>query len=96
VTRRQYIVSYDVADDRRRTAIFNTLSGCGDHAQYSVFFCELDGRELAALRSTLRSTINHAEDQIMIVDLGLAERSLEERLQVLGRGYAPAIRTIVV
>lgn len=94
--RRHYLVSYDISDDSRRHETFVMLSGAGDHAQFSVFLCELDGRELASLRGRLRAVIDHAEDQIMIVDLGLAERSLTERLEVLGRGYQPAVRTVVI
>lgn len=94
--RRHYLVTYDVSDDRRRTEVFRTLTGYGDHAQYSVFLCELDGRELAEVRGELREIVNHAEDQVMIVDLGRAERSLDERLQVIGRGYEPSVRTVVI
>lgn len=94
--RRHYLITYDVSDDRRRSAVFELLQGVGDHAQYSVFLCELDGRELAALRTRLREAVNHATDQVMILDLGRAERSLDERLQVIGRGYEPSVRTIVV
>ena len=94
--RRHYLVSYDVSDDRRRTKIFKTLHGFGDHAQYSVFFCELSDQELVQLRTKLRSAIHHKEDQILIVDLGATARPLEEGLEVLGRGYQPATRVVVV
>lgn len=96
VERRHYLVTYDVSDDRRRNEIFEILTGIGDHAQFSVFLCELNGRELAALRGQLRAVVNHAQDQVMILDLGRAERSLDERLQVIGRGYEPSVRTIVI
>jgi len=96
VQRRNYLVTYDVRDDRRRNAVFKTLNGFGDHAQYSVFFCELNGRELAVLRTQLRTHINQSEDQVLILDLGRGEMSLEENLQVIGRGYDPPVRTIVI
>lgn len=94
--RRHYIVSYDIADDKRRNQVFKTLHGFGDHAQYSVFFCELNGRELAQLRTRLRGAIHHREDQIMIVDLGLAHYPLGEGLEVIGKGYEPQTRTVVI
>lgn len=94
--RRHYLVTYDVSDDKRRDRVFTTLHGYGDHAQYSVFFCELNDREVAVMRSQLRTTINHAEDQVLILDLGPADRSLDEGLQVIGRGYEPPVRTIVI
>lgn len=94
--RRHYVVTYDVSDDRRRSRVFKTLHGFGDHVQYSVFFCDLSEPELVELRRRLRAVIDHRLDQVLIVDLGTAERSLEAGLDVLGRGYEPPVRTVVV
>ena len=94
--RRHFVVTYDISDDKRRTAVFKMLFGYGDHAQYSVFFCELDERELAALRTKLRSAINSREDQVLLVDLGRATRPLEAGLEVLGKAYDPPTRTVVI
>ncbi len=93
---RHYLVSYDIADDKRRTKVFKTLYGFGDHAQYSVFFCELTDRDLVRLRSRMREAIHHTEDQIMIVDLGASARPLEAGLDVLGKPYHPSVRIVVV
>jgi hypothetical protein len=38
--RRRNIVSYDISDDKRRGKVFDHLEGRGDHAQFSVFFCQ--------------------------------------------------------
>lgn len=94
--RRHYVVTYDISDDRRRTDVFRALLGQGDHAQYSVFFCELNDRELANLRAKLRSFINAAEDQVLIVDLGRATRPLDIGIECLGRPYDPPVRTLIV
>ena len=94
--RRRYCVSYDISDDKRRDVVYKMLFGYGDHAQYSVFFCELNGEELAELRGKLRKEIHHAEDQVMLIDLGLAANPLEVGLEVLGRGYKPPGRVTVV
>jgi len=96
MARRHYLVSYDISDDKRRTKVFNTLHGYGDHAQYSVFFCELSDQELVQLRTRLRSAIHHMEDQVLIVDLGTSARPLEDGLEVLGRRYRPTTRVVVV
>ena len=96
MSRRRYLVCYDVADDRRRTRIFETLRDQGDHAQYSVFFCELNDRELASLRSELQAWIHEREDQVMILDLGAAENPLETDLTCLGKAYEPRVRVVVV
>jgi len=94
--RRNYVVAYDIADDKRRTQVFKMLFGYGDHAQYSVFFCELNEVELVSLRRKLRETIHHDEDQVMFVDLGRATRPLDSGLEVLGKTYNPPVRTVVI
>ncbi len=94
--RRHYLVTYDISDDKRRTVVYQTLLGYGDHAQYSVFFCELGDRELVQLRTRLRTSIHATEDQILIVDLGRSVRPLEAGLEVLGRSYEPSVRIVVV
>ncbi len=94
--RRHYLVTYDIADDRRRNEVFRTLHGFGNHAQLSVFFCELNDRELVQLRTRLRSAVHQREDQVLILDLGQASRPLDAGLEVIGKGYQPPVRTIVI
>lgn len=94
--RRYYAVTYDISDDKRRNEVFKTLHGFGDHAQYSVFFCELNDRELVRLRGLMKDAIHHEEDQVMIVDLGDSAPPLEAGLEVIGRPYEPSSRTVVV
>jgi len=70
MARRHYLVSYDIADDKRRTRVFKALCDNGDHVQYSVFFCELSSTELVQLRMELDEAINHRQDQVIVLDLG--------------------------
>jgi CRISPR-associated protein Cas2 len=94
--RAHVLVAYDITDDKRRTKVFKTLLDFGNHVQFSVFLCEIDRRELAVLRRTLREAINHAEDQVMFVHLGPATHAVEEQLDVLGVPYVPPGRQMVV
>ena len=94
--RKRFLVTYDISDDKRRTRVFKTLYAYGDHAQYSVFFCELTAIELAELRGKLQAALHEFEDQIMILDLGTVENPLERDLECLGRPYRPATSTLVV
>ncbi len=94
--RRRYLISYDIADDKRRDEVFKSLKDEGDHAQYSVFFCELDHRELASLRGRLAEAIHAREDQVMILDLGESDNPVESRLETLGKAYEPPARAMVV
>lgn len=96
MARRHFLITYDVADDKRRTKLFNLLEGEGDHAQYSVFFCDLTPAELATLRGRVTEIIHHREDQVLILDLGSANNPLDRDLEVLGSPYAPLARTLVV
>lgn len=94
--RRRFLITYDVSDDKRRTRLFNLLQGEGDHAQFSVFFCDLSPAELASFRGEASAIIHHEEDQILIVDVGAAEQSLDQNLEVVGRAYLPPGRILVV
>jgi len=96
VNRKRFLVTYDVSDDKRRTKIFKTLYAYGDHAQYSVFFCELNAREYVELCGKLRRVLHDEEDQILILDLGPAANPLDSGLQCLGRSYRPTTTVLVV
>lgn len=92
MARRRYLVSYDVSDDKRRDRIFRILQDHGDHAQYSVFFCELTLMELAGLRGALKDILHHDQDQILLLDLGLAERAWDSGMECLGKPFIPPTR----
>ncbi len=91
-----YLVSYDISDDKRRTEVFHILQDYGDHVQFSVFICELNKQELAALRGDMQEEINADEDQVLILYLGPGMVSLETCLDCLGRAYEPTARVQVV
>jgi len=96
MARRRYLVTYDVADDKRRNAIFKALEGYGDHTQYSVFLCELDRRELAEMQGELDPHVHGREDQVLIVDLGPEHVDAGRLIASLGRPYEPPTRALVV
>ena len=93
--RRHYLVAYDVADDKRRTAVFKIMMGHGDHVQYSVFLCQLNDVELERLKGRLRKVLNQRDDQAILLNLGPAGSELTQRLECIGRGYTPAPRVTV-
>ena len=94
--RRHYLISYDIADDKRRTRVFEDLKDHGNHAQYSVFFCELDLKELAGLRALLSDAIHNDEDQVLILDLGPEHNPIEQQIECLGKAYNPVSRCMIV
>jgi len=92
--RHRYLVTYDVSDAKRLRRVFKTLMGFGEPLQYSVFQCDLSDVERLTLKDALCGIINHAEDRVLLVDLGptdgravLAfERLGAQRVVPAGRG----------
>jgi len=66
-------VAYDICDDGRRAEIARILLGWGDRVQLSVFRCELSQAERTRLIAALAPVINHALDQILVIDIGPAD-----------------------
>lgn len=88
------VVSYDIVDDKRRRKVMKTLEGYGRRAQYSVFECELEARQIARLRRRLTQLIKGREDDIRfyllceqcvprIVLLGKAEITRAEAFRII-------------
>ena len=94
--RNRYIVTYDISEDDRRTRVHNTLRGYGDHIQYSVFRCDLSERERVAMRAQLHPLIDHAIDQILMIDLGPVDGRAATCVEAIGRRYIAPERTVVV
>jgi CRISPR-associated protein Cas2 len=94
--RRAYIVTYDVSDPRRLRKVFQTLRGYGDHLQLSVFRCELVPAERVVLETKLRDAIHHGEDQVLFIDLGVADGRATGSIRSLGRACPPPERTAII
>lgn len=90
-----YIVAYDISDARRWRSVFKTMNGYGEWLQLSVFQCRLSRKRHTQLRTALDEVINHNEDHVMIMDLGVAE-SVAPRVQSLGKAFKPVERTAIV
>ncbi len=65
-----FLVSYDVADDKRLRRAYKTMCGFGHPVQYSVFRCELSPVERQLLKESLWSIMNWSHDRVMLIDLG--------------------------
>jgi len=60
----QVVISYDIADDKRRTKIHKILKSYGQWMQFSVFECRLTTTQYAKLRNRLNRLIHEQEDSI--------------------------------
>lgn len=94
--RTRYIVSYDICDEERLRRVYKTMRGFGDHLQYSVFRCDLSAAERVELIGAVGEIINHAEDQVLIIDLGPAEGRGGDCIEAVGRAYTSPERHAVV
>lgn len=85
--RTTYIVSYDVADDKRLRRALKTCRNFGNHLQYSVFECDLNPSEKIELETALSNVIKHDEDQVLFISLGPTEGRGDRVITALGLSY---------
>ena len=90
-----YIVVYDIANPKRWRRVFKLMQGYGEWVQLSVFQCRLNRRRHARLVARLDEMINHAEDHVVLVDIGTAD-SVEPRFVSLGKGFQAVQREPVI
>ncbi len=86
-----YIVSYDIADQKRWRRIFKLMKGYGEWLQYSVFQCRLSRRRQAELVALLDGILHHKEDHVVLVDIGPAD-AVKPRVVSLGKVFEPVAR----
>ena len=89
-------VSYDISDPRRLRLVYQFMRGRGDHVQYSVFRCELSATERARLIMGLAELIDHAADQVLLIDTGPAEGRGADCVEALGRPFVTTARRAVI
>lgn len=75
--RNKYFVCYDVSDPQRLIQTYKKMRGYGEHIQYSVFMCDLNGQELIYMKEDLGSILNLAEDRFIIINAGPVDNSMK-------------------
>jgi CRISPR-associated protein Cas2 len=90
-----YIVTYDIADDKRWRAIFRLMHGYGEWLQLSVFQCRLTRGRHIELTQQLGSIMSLSDDHVMIIDVGPAE-NVQPRVQSLGKRSFERIERVPV
>ena len=84
-----YVVTYDVADDKRRLQVAKILESHGRRLQYSVFWCCLGAPRLAQLRGQLDPLLSEGEDQVLFFHLGPHEGRAQRAVTWLGSTFHP-------
>ncbi|MBK7931778.1 MAG: CRISPR-associated endonuclease Cas2 [Bryobacterales bacterium] len=82
----QHIVTYDLADDKRRHRASELLLGYGRRLEESVFFIDVDEPLLSEMIGRLERILVPEEDCVHIFALCSA---CQEKIRVLGRGRIP-------
>ena len=95
-TRSTYLCTYDVADDKRRTRLFNLLKDHGEHVQYSVFLCDLTAMERAGLARRGQELLNQDKDQLLIIRVGPSGLDWTTHLDCVGKGWTPETRSSII
>lgn len=60
----RFVVSYDMADDIRRSRVQAILLGCGRRVQESVFECRLTPTQWRRVRRRVQKAIDAGEDAV--------------------------------
>ena len=92
---RMYIVTYDIANDRRWRRVFKAMNGFGEWLQLSVFQCRLSHRRRAELETLLRELVKTGKDHVLLIDVGPADKS-ELAVESIGKAFAKIERRAIV
>ena len=92
---RLYIVTYDIADQRRGRRVFKTMQAYGEWLQLSVFQCRLTRRRRAELETSLRAEIKNGEDHVLLIDVGSANK-ITPAVESIGKNFSKMERQAIV
>lgn len=92
---RLFIVTYDIADQRRWRRVFKAMNGYGDWLQLSVFQCRLSRRRRAELETRLRELVKTGEDHVLLIDVGPADK-IELAVESIGKTFVKMERKATV
>lgn len=74
--KRNYLVGYDISDEKRLPRVAKLMKEYGSRIQYSFFHCFLSDKQKETMRERLKKVINEDEDQVII--LPVTETQLKE------------------
>ena len=90
-----YIVTYDIADDKRWRRLFKLMHGYGEWLQLSVFQCRLTRMRHAELVQLIEGILHREKDHLLMLDIGPAE-NVQLRVLSIGKAFAPVERAPVI
>ena len=87
------VVSYDIANDRRRYRVMKTLKNYGRRVQYSVFECDVDANAFITLRKQLDKLSAPREDSVRYYFL---DEDAIKKIVVAGLGTVERMQPYVI
>lgn len=96
MTRRRYLVMYDICDDGRLRRVHDVVRSFGTRFQYSVFLCDLSETELIQLQWEVGEVMDHGIDSVAIIDLGQTDSIRPGTFRYLGLRPEPPPRSSTV
>ncbi len=90
-----YVITYDIADDKRWRRVFKIMNSYGEWLQLSVFQCRLDRMRAIQLQAELEVVIHHQEDHVLILDLGGVD-AVKPHITSLGKGFEAVKREALI
>jgi CRISPR-associated protein Cas2 len=88
-----WIISYDIADDRRRARLAKALLNFGARLEESLFAAHVDETLGDKLRQTLQKHIHEQEDSAHIIPVCQA---CERKIEAFGLGQLPEERDFYI
>ncbi|HUO39912.1 MAG TPA: CRISPR-associated endonuclease Cas2 [Mycobacterium sp.] len=86
MTRRRYLMAYDIADPKRLRRVCSLMEDHGERLQYSVFLCDLSTAELAELEAAVTAVMHLLQDSVVRIDLG--PTFSPAAIRMIGRGHS--------
>lgn len=96
MSRRRYLVCYDIANAKRLRRTAKVCESYGTRIQYSVFESSLDALMLVQFQAAIDEVINHRDDQVIFVDLGPDNESTPFHIEALGFPYLQRTRITII
>jgi len=96
VSRKHYLISYDISDPKRLRHVARIMEGYGYRVQLSVFQCPLDDLRLEQLKAEIHPAIDSGEDQVLIVCLGPETEQTFRRFESIGRPYHGTVARLTI
>lgn len=81
------VITYDIPVDRRRVKLAKILLDYGERVQYSVFECDLSGKQLTDLLAEIEGVMDEEADSVRVYRLCGSCAGL---VRALGQAEPPA------